>query len=67
MTKMWPKSVPRGGNLCIRLVPKLVYLNLSTDAVTIHVPCNIQTRGNVESVSAKVQTSQIGLVRYSFK
>ena len=34
-----------------------VCFNLSANAVDIHIRRNIQTRGNVESVSAKVQTS----------
>ena len=71
MTKMWPKSAARAGNLCIHLgayfggcrpkppLRQLVYFNLSTDAVTIHVPCNIQTRGNVESVSTKCKLAKI--------
>ena len=37
---------------------RLVYFILSTDAITIHIWCNIQTQGHLERVSAKVQTSQ---------
>ena len=44
---------------------QLVYFNLSTDAFTIDIPCNIQTRVNVESVSAKVQTSRARLASLS--